>query len=98
MAQQLQAVCDQWSCSIEFIAARNEQCGVRNLYQPPVQLGSDRWAALIAAWQQEHTSCLVVNCGTATTLDALSAQGEYLGGLILPGVSMMQKSLVTGTG
>ena len=97
MAQQLQAICDNWSGRIEFIAARNEQCGVRNLYQTPEQLGSDRWAALIAAWQLEHTSCLVVNCGTATTVDALSPHGEYLGGLILPGVGMMQKSLATGT-
>jgi type III pantothenate kinase len=73
------------------------QCGVRNGYQQPEQLGSDRWAALIAAWQYVQGACLVVNCGTATTVDALSAKGEFLGGLILPGVSLMQRSLATNT-
>lgn len=96
MAKQLQAACAIWPCPIEFIASRKEQCGVRNLYQNTAQLGSDRWAALIAAWQQERKSCLVVNCGTATTVDALSGQGEFLGGLILPGIDMMQHSLVAG--
>lgn len=96
MGKRLHAICALWPSPVEFIAARTEQCGVRNLYQNPAQLGSDRWAALIAAWQQEHTSCLVVNCGTATTLDTLSQQGEFLGGLILPGIHMMQRSLVTG--
>jgi type III pantothenate kinase len=69
---------------------------VLNSYEHPAQLGSDRWAALIAAWHLELASCLVVNCGTATTVDALSAEGEFLGGLILPGVDMMRSSLAAG--
>lgn len=96
MAQQLIAACAAWHCPVEFIAAKAMQCGVRNLYEFPAQLGSDRWAALIAAWQQERAACLVVNCGTATTVDALSAEGEFLGGLILPGVAMMHSSLIAG--
>ncbi len=93
MVQRLHAACGAWPCPIEFIAAQAEQCGVRNTYERPAQLGSDRWAALIAAWHQQRASCLVVNCGTATTLDALSAEGEFIGGLILPGVDMMRRSL-----
>lgn len=80
-----------------FIAARGKQCGVRNGYSNPGQLGSDRWAALIAAWHLVRGKCLVVNCGTAITIDTLSGQGEFLGGLILPGVELMQRSLVTAT-
>ncbi len=76
-----------------FIVARKSQCGVRNSYTDPAQLGSDRWAALIAAWHLAGRSCLVVNCGTATTIDALSATGEFTGGLILPGVELMRRSL-----
>ncbi len=76
-----------------FIVARAMQCGVRNGYADPAQLGSDRWAALIAAWHLAGRGCLVVNSGTATTVDALSATGEFLGGLILPGVELMQRSL-----
>ena len=95
--QQLQHACRRWSCPLEFVTARREQCGVHNCYEQPGQLGSDRWAALIAAWQLERAACLVVNCGTATTVDALSATGDFLGGLILPGIQMMQRTLVTDT-
>lgn len=80
-----------------FIGAREKQCGVRNRYADPSQLGSDRWAALIAAWHLVQRACLVVDSGTATTVDALSAQGEFIGGLILPGVELMQRSLTSGT-
>lgn len=97
MAQRLRASCASWSCQIEFITAQPMQCGVRNGYTHPTQLGSDRWAALVWAWHQEHAPCLVVNCGTATTVDALSATGEFLGGLIIPGVDLMQGSLAAGT-
>lgn len=80
-----------------FIRAEAERCGVRNGYRLPQQLGSDRWAALIAARHRVGGACLVVNCGTATTIDALSAQGEFLGGLILPGLSLMLSSLSANT-
>jgi len=75
-----------------FIVAQESQCGVHNGYLKWEQLGSDRWAALIAAWHFVHDMCLVVNCGTATTVDSLSAQGKFIGGLILPGVELMQRS------
>ncbi|MBI5006328.1 MAG: type III pantothenate kinase [Nitrosomonadales bacterium] len=97
MAQRLGAICAAWKCQPEFVTADAECCGVRNGYERAESLGSDRWAALIAAWQRVRGACLVVNCGTATTVDALSAQGEFLGGLILPGVSLMQHSLATNT-
>ncbi len=97
IAQQLRAACAAWTVPIEFIAAKNQQCGVRNTYQHAEQLGSDRWAALIAARQQQRMASLVVNCGTATTVDALSAAGEFLGGLILPGLDMMRRSLTIDT-
>lgn len=93
----LREACAAWTCPIDFISAQIEQCGVRNSYQHPAQLGSDRWAALIAARHQIRTACLVVDCGTATTIDALSAEGEFLGGLILPGLNMMQRSLIAGS-
>ncbi len=94
MAQRLRALCAHWTVSVEFVEACREQCGVRNLYEQPERLGSDRWAALIAAWRRMRRACLVVNCGTATTVDALSATGEFMGGLILPGVTLMQQSLL----
>lgn len=97
VAQSLRDLCAAWSCPVEFISAQSRQCGVRNSYDTPAQMGSDRWAALVAAWHREQRACLVVNCGTATTVDALSGSGEFLGGLIIPGIELMQLSLQQNT-
>lgn len=97
VAQSLLAACAVWPQPVEFIRAEVQQAGVTNAYQLPQQLGSDRWAGLIAAWHAQRRACLVVNCGTATTIDALSSAGEFLGGLILPGLALMQRSLQGGT-
>jgi type III pantothenate kinase len=97
MAQRLRELCVAWPCTVQFALAQDEQCGVRNLYERPAQLGSDRWLALVAAWQKVGAACLVVNFGTATTVDALSERGEFLGGLILPGLALMRASLASNT-
>jgi type III pantothenate kinase len=66
---------------------------VRNGYDRPEQLGADRWAALIGARQLHAGACLVVGAGTATTVDLLTADGVFRGGLILPGLALMRSSL-----
>ena len=75
-----------------------ERCGVRSAYETPGQLGPDRWAALVAARALHSGPCLVVNSGTATTMDLLSAEGVFEGGLILPGVDLMRFVLHEHTG
>lgn len=75
-----------------------ERCGVRSAYDQPGQLGPDRWAALVAARAIHQGPCLVVNSGTATTVDMLSAEGVFEGGLILPGVELMRFVLHEHTG
>lgn len=98
MAQRVREVCvARWGCQPHFTCSRVQQCGVSNGYEQAESLGSDRWAALIAARHSFAGACLVVNCGTATTVDALSAQGEFLGGLILPGLELMRQSLAADT-
>jgi len=82
----------------EWVRGEAERCGVQNRYDRPEQLGPDRWASLIAARALQPGPCLVVNAGTATTADALSAGGEFLGGLILPGVELMRFVLHEHTG
>jgi len=83
----------------EWVHGVRELCGVRNLYDQPEVLGPDRWAALIAARVLEpRRSCLVVNSGTCTTVDMLSAKGEFTGGLILPGIDLMRFVLHEHTG
>jgi type III pantothenate kinase len=84
-------------CAIEWVRSQRTQCGVVNGYDVPEQLGPDRWAALIAAHRLHHGGCLVVNAGTATTIDLLEADGVFSGGLILPGLAMMREALAAGT-
>jgi len=81
-----------------WLRGEAERCGVRSRYDKPGQLGPDRWAALIAARALHTGACLVVNAGTATTVDLLSAEGVFLGGLILPGVELMRFVLHEHTG
>jgi type III pantothenate kinase len=81
-----------------WLKGEAERCGVRSRYEVPEQLGPDRWAALVAARALHQGACLVVNAGTATTADLLSAGGEFLGGLILPGVDLMRFVLHEHTG
>ena len=67
--------------------------GVINRYEQPERLGPDRWAALIGAWARCRGPCVVANCGTATTIDALTPTGEFIGGVIAPGVDLMRTAL-----
>ena len=83
----------------EWVHGERKLCGVRNLYDRPELLGPDRWAGLIAARALEPgRACLVVNAGTCTTVDVLSAEGEFTGGLILPGIDLMRFVLHEHTG
>jgi type III pantothenate kinase len=81
-----------------WLKGEAERCGVKSRYERPEQLGADRWAALVATRALHPGACLVVNAGTATTADLLSAEGEFLGGLILPGVDLMRFVLHEHTG
>lgn len=82
---------------LTWVRGRAEQCGVRNRYDNPEQLGADRWAALIGARHLHRGACLVVCAGTATTADVLDAEGVFQGGLILPGLELMLLSLARNT-
>lgn len=95
--QGLEIACRNCGLALHWITVAPEACGVRNLYQPG-QLGADRWAALVGARHLAGAHpTVVVNAGTATTIDALDASGDFLGGLILPGLAMMERALRTGT-
>lgn len=70
---------------------------IENGYADPIQLGVDRWMALIAARQRTRSAVLVVSVGTALTVDALASDGRFLGGLIVPGLRLMRRALEHGT-
>jgi type III pantothenate kinase len=81
-----------------WLIPQEEQCGVVNAYRNPAQLGSDRWAALIGTRALlGRQAAMVVMCGTATTIDFLSADGVFKGGMIMPGIGLMLRSLHEGT-
>lgn len=72
--------------------------GVRNGYSDPAQLGVDRWLAICAAYARYRTRLCVVDAGTATTIDIVDSGGEHQGGLIMPGIALMQSALLGSTG
>ena len=84
-------------CVPEFVESSAARCGVRSSYDDPSQLGADRWAALIGTRRLFEGACLAVNAGTALTVDALSDEGVFLGGIIVPGIELMRRALDSHT-
>ena len=80
-----------------WIRSERAQCGVRNSYDDPAQLGCDRWAALIGAHRLHGGPAVVVDAGTALTADALTGDGVFVGGIIVPGADLMRKALAEHT-
>ncbi len=90
-------VSDTWGCQVEVAATQAAAFGVVNGYDEPHRLGVDRWLALIAARQLCDGALCLVDCGTALTVDLLTGEGVHLGGMIVPGVSLLQATLVKNT-
>jgi type III pantothenate kinase len=91
-----------WDIEARWAVSSEKEAGLVNGYDHPSRLGADRWVALIgararllAAGPPRHA--LVVMIGTAATVDAIDAEGRFLGGLILPGFGLMLKALEMGT-
>jgi len=84
-------------CELHFARSEREACGVTNSYRVPRRMGVDRWVAMIGARAEVGATCLVVDAGTAVTIDALDDDGQHLGGQILPGVSLMATALTANT-
>jgi type III pantothenate kinase len=91
-----------WDVEPRWVVSSSQACGVVNSYDHPSRLGVDRWVAVIGARhrvlaQGAARPVLVVMVGTAVTVDAIDANGRFLGGLILPGFGLMLKALEMGT-
>jgi type III pantothenate kinase len=84
---------EHWNLQPVFLQAARHAAGVTNGYAVPGQLGVDRWAAMVAAWHEQQSAVLVVDCGSAITLDFIDASGRHHGGMIAPGLQMMRHSL-----
>lgn len=97
VARRIEGLADAFGVQLAWFRSSADCCGLVNGYDRPGQLGADRWAALVGARGLHTGNALVVMAGTATTVDALDATGRFLGGLILPGIELMQRSLARNT-
>lgn len=101
LAESMDAWVDKkWKIKTEYVKTEAFSHGVTNAYSDYSELGVDRWMAIIAAWQrfrQQGKAVCVVDCGTATTIDGISASGQHLGGFIIPGHTVMQEILINNT-
>ncbi|MCK5869708.1 type III pantothenate kinase [Methylococcaceae bacterium CS1] len=71
--------------------------GVSNAYPKYEKLGVDRWLSILAAYHFYSAPVCVIACGTALTLDIVNQQGQHMGGMIMPGLSLMKQALSKGT-
>lgn len=80
------------------IHSESQTFGVSNSYQQPQTLGVDRWLALLGGHLlQPERSLLIVDAGTAVTIDWLAANGQHGGGWIMPGLKLQQQAVVKNT-
>lgn len=86
-----------WSLSVECIRSCGKAYGVENGYRRPHQLGVDRWVCMVAVRALYREPVCIVDCGTAITVDVLDSMGRHRGGVICPGVTLMQDALTRGT-
>ncbi|PCJ26440.1 MAG: pantothenate kinase [SAR86 cluster bacterium] len=71
--------------------------GVSNQYADPSRLGIDRWLAMLAGFRKAGGACVVIDGGTALTIDVISTAGQHQGGYIVPGLALMQSALESNT-
>jgi type III pantothenate kinase len=98
----IEALLTRWRLVPEWLLSSAKAAGVINSYANPEQLGADRWAALVAARRRVSAAgspppAIVINAGTAVTIDALDSDGVFRGGIILPGLRLMLQALADNT-
>ena len=87
------------SLQIEVVSAKPGRfmAGVVNGYRDFERLGLDRWLAVVAAYDICGGACVVIDLGTAVTVDLVASDGEHLGGYITPGLALLRKQLLAHT-
>jgi len=84
-------------CTPLLVNTPTLKSGIKILTDNPADVGADRIVNAVAAFEQYGKSCIVVDFGTAITFDCVSARGEYLGGAIMPGMSISLDALSNRT-
>ena len=93
MIHTLEGLCQHYFKLKPYIVGPGIKTGMPILYDNPREVGADRIVNAVAAYEKKHRSLIVVDFGTATTFDYISARGEYLGGAIAPGLGISAEAL-----
>jgi type III pantothenate kinase len=93
----LRQVCEQYFHTQPLFIEPGVKTGMPVKYENPAEVGADRIVNSVAAFAKYGGPCVIVDFGTATTFDAVSAKGEYLGGLIAPGIGISADALFERT-
>lgn len=90
-------VCERYFHNTPLFIEPGVKTGMPVLYENPAEVGADRIVNSVAGFEKYGGPCVIVDFGTATTFDAVSAMGEYLGGLIAPGIGIAADALFEHT-
>ena len=97
MDSTLREVCERYFGVKPMFIEPGVKTGMPVHYDNPAEVGADRIVNSVAAFEKYGGPCVVVDFGTATTFDAVSAKGEYLGGVIAPGIGISAEALFMRT-
>lgn len=97
MDSTLREVCERYFHIKPLFVEPGVKTGMPVLYENPAEVGADRIVNGVAAFEKYGGPCVVVDFGTATTFDAVSKKGEYLGGVIAPGIGISAQALFEHT-
>ena len=92
--QSIRKLCKRVDLDCWFASSMSQNLGLNVAYANPANLGVDRWLAMLALWDKFDSGFLVVDAGTAITIDLVDNSGTHQGGYILPGLSMQRQSLL----
>lgn len=95
--EQIKNWCNKQQVGFNQVTSQSNFDDLKNGYTHAQQLGIDRWLAMMAVRNQTKGAFFVVSCGTAVTFDAVDQSGQHLGGAIMPGLGLMQRSLSENT-
>jgi type III pantothenate kinase len=93
----LRQVCERYFNVKPLFIGPGVKTGMPVLYENPAEVGADRIVNSVAAFEKYGGPCIVVDFGTATTFDCVSAKGEYMGGVICPGIKISADALFSRT-
>jgi type III pantothenate kinase len=93
----IEDVCRTYFATTASVVGPGLKTGMPILYENPLEVGADRITASVAAFEKYGGPLIVLDFGTATTFDAVSAKGEYLGGAIAPGIRISAEALYLKT-